>query len=120
MSTPTGFMEDVLSMWTNPDAQARAAVVRARFTEDVRFHDPDGEFVGYAGLETFSASLRERFPNATFSLVTTPEIVGDGFRAFWRFGPPENPEVVTGMDFVIWDGERARALYAFVNPPAGD
>jgi hypothetical protein len=41
----------------------------------------------------------------------------DGFRAFWRYGPPEKPEMVTGMDFVIWDGERARVLYAFVNTP---
>ena len=118
MSAPVRFMEDVLGMWTNPDAEARAAVLRSRFTEDVRFHDADGEFVGHAGLEKFSASLRERFPDAEFSLIGAPEIVGDGFRAFWRFGPPENREVVTGMDFVIWDGERATALYAFVTPPA--
>ena len=118
MSTLVRFMEDVLSMWTNPDAEARAAVLRARFTEDVRFHDLDGEFVGYAGLEKFSASLRERFPNAGFSLIAAPDTAGNGFRAFWRFGPPENREVVTGMDFVIWDGERANALYAFVNRPA--
>lgn len=51
MSTPVRFMEDVLSMWTNPDAEARAAILRARFTADVRFHDPDGAFVGHAGSE---------------------------------------------------------------------
>lgn len=115
---PTRFMEEVLSMWTNPDAEARAAVLRALFTEDVRFHDAEGEFVGHAGLETFSASLRERFPAAEFSLITAPDTVGDAFRAFWRFGPPEDREIVTGMDFIIWDGERAHALYAFVKPPA--
>jgi hypothetical protein len=81
MSTPAKFMEDVLSMWMNPDAEARAAVLNARFTEDVRFHDPDGEFVGHAGLEKFSASLRERFPDARFSLIAAPDTAGDGFRA---------------------------------------
>jgi hypothetical protein len=119
LSTPTSFMEDVLSMWTNPDAHARAAVLRARFTESVHFHDADGEFIGHAGLETFSASLRKRFPGAAFSLITSPDTVGNGFRAFWRFGPPQNRDIVTGMDFVIWDGERASALYAFVNLPVG-
>jgi hypothetical protein len=49
----------------------------------------------------------------------SPETIGNGFRAFWRYRPPEKPEMVTGMDFVIWDGERARVLYAFVNPPTG-
>jgi hypothetical protein len=118
MSTLTRFMEDVLSMWTNPDAKARASVLSARFTENVRFYDKDGQFVGHAGLEEFSASLRKRFPDAGFSLTSPPDTVGDGFRAFWRFGPPQSREIVTGMDFVIWDGERASALYAFVNPPA--
>jgi hypothetical protein len=117
MTTPDTFMEDVLAMWTNPDADARATVLHARFTEDVRFYDKDGELVGHAGLETFSTSLRDRFPFAQFSLVSAPETVGDAFRAFWQFGPPNNRGVVTGMDFVIWDGERASALYAFVEAP---
>jgi LacI family transcriptional regulator len=75
MTTPDTFMEDVLPMWTNPDADARATVLHARFTEDVRFCDKDGELVGHAGLETFSASLRDRFPFAQFSLVSAPETV---------------------------------------------
>ncbi len=119
MTTPTRFMEDILSMWTNADAEARSAVQRARFTEDIRFQNQQGEFVGYAGLDRFRASMRDRFPNARFSLIGAPETIGDGFRAFWRYGPPEKPEMVTGMDFVIWDGERAKVLYAFVNPPTG-
>ena len=42
MSIPTEFMGDGLTIWTNHDAKARSAVLRARFTEDVRFHDADG------------------------------------------------------------------------------
>jgi hypothetical protein len=36
-----------------------------------------------------------------------------------RYWPPEKPEMVTSMDFAIWDGERVKVLYAFVNPPTG-
>jgi hypothetical protein len=75
--------------------------------------------VGYAGLERFGASMRDRFPNARFSLISAPETIGDVFRAFWQYGFPEKPEMVTGMDLVTWDGERARVLYAFVNPRTG-
>jgi hypothetical protein len=117
MATPTEFMEDILGMWTSADAEARSAVQRARFTEDIHFQNQQGEFLGYAGLERFSASVRDRFPTARFSLFGAPEAIGDVFRAFWRYGPPEKPEMVTGMDFVIWDGELAKVLYAFVNPP---
>jgi hypothetical protein len=38
----------------------------------------------------------------------------------WRFGPPKDPSTVTGTDFVVWDGERASALYALLKcGPAG-
>jgi hypothetical protein len=117
MSTPTDFMADVLRMWTETDDDTRLAIVRKRFAEDVRFHDSDGEFHGHAGLEQFSASLRGRFPTARFALASPPQTVGNAFLAGWRFGPPEEPEAVTGSDFVLWDGERASELYAFVRLP---
>jgi hypothetical protein len=117
MSTPTEFQNEVLAMWTEPDEATRRAVMSRRFTEDVRFHDEDGVFVGHDGLERFSAGFRAHFANARFTLASPPQVVGDGFRAFWNAGPAEAPDAVSGMDFVIWDGERASVLYAFVNPP---
>jgi len=33
------------------------------------------------------------------------ETIGNVFRAFWRYGPPAKPEMVTGMDFGIRDGD---------------
>jgi hypothetical protein len=120
MSTPTDFMTEVLGMWTETDGEARMCIVRKRFSEDIRFHDADAEFTGHAGLEEFSASLRARFPGALFELAAPPQAVGDAFLARWYFGPPDNPQVVSGSDFVLWDGERASVLYAFVTLPGGD
>ncbi len=119
MTTPSDFMTEVLAMWTETDASARRDVLGRRFAEDVHFNDPDGVFRGHAGLEEFSAGFRARFPRGRFTLAGPPQAAGNGFRAFWTFGPPETPDAVSGMDFVIWDGERASALYAFVNAPAG-
>ena len=109
MSTPTEFMTDVLGMWTETNGSARQAILDKRFAEDVHFYDPDGEF---------GASLRARFPAAHFALAAPPQTAGNGFRAFWRLGSADRPDAVTGMDFVVWDGERASALYAFVERPA--
>ena len=117
MSTPIDFMTDVLGMWTETDDDKRLAIVHKRFAEDIRFHDADGDFDGHAGLEQFSASLRGRFPTARFELASPPQTVGNAFLAAWRFGPPDRPGLVTGSDFVIWDGEQASELYAFVKVP---
>ena len=48
----------------------------------------------------FSDSLQSRFPGARFTLTAVTSI-GDAIRASWTFGPPERPDAVTGMDFVI-------------------
>jgi hypothetical protein len=57
-------------------------------------------------------------PGARFTLAETPRTVGNAIRAFWHFGPPGNPQAVSGMDFVILDGEKASNLYAFVDDPS--
>ena len=102
-------------MWTETDAEARRAVIESHFDADVHFFDADGQFVGFGGIETFSDSLQSRFPDARFALVLPPEMIGGAIRAFWQFGPAEEPQAVTGMDFVLLNGGRVRALYAFLD-----
>lgn len=113
----TQFMTEILAMWTETNADARRAVIQSHFDEDVRFQDRDGQFVGHAGLEAFSDSLQSRFPTACFALAESPQTLGNAIRAYWHFGPPENPQAVSGMDFIIWDSEKVSALYAFIDTP---
>jgi hypothetical protein len=103
-------------VWTETDSEARRAVIESHFAEDVRFFDPDGEFSGFDGIEAFSDSLQSRFPGARFALAGPPQMVGGAIRAFWQFGPAENPRAATGMDFVLLNGGRVQALYAFLDP----
>ncbi len=113
----SAFIEEILAMWTNPDVDERLDVIRTHLTTDVRLHDHDGTFEGEAGLERFSASLRARFPQARFHLTAPPDVVGDGMRVMWTFGPDARPDAVSGMDFMLWDGTRVRAIYAWVSRP---
>ena len=111
------FMTEIFGIWTEADVDARRAVIQSHFDEAVRFHDPDGESVGHAGLEAFSDSLQSRFPGARFTLAAAPRRLSDAVRAFWHFGPPDNPLAVNGMDFVILTGDKVASLYAFVDAP---
>jgi len=109
------FVTELFAMWVDPDAAARRAAIEAHFHSDVRFHDPDGEFVGYEGLERFSDSLQSRFPGARFTLARPPQRLGDAIRAYWTFGPPAQPAAASGMDFIILSEGKVSALYAFVD-----
>lgn len=117
MLDPAQFMTNVFAMWTETDPGLRRAAIEAHFCDDVRFHGPDGEFTGHDALERFSDSLQSRFPGARFTLAKPPQQLGDAIRAYWFFGPPDKPQAVSRMDFVILDGGKARALYAFLDTP---
>lgn len=56
------FMTEIFSMRTEADADARRAVIQSHFDEAVRFHDPDGESVGHAGLRGFQRLASEPIP----------------------------------------------------------
>ncbi len=111
------FMTELFAMWIESDVRARREAIESHFHEDVRFHDRDGEFVGYEGLEVFSDSLQSRFPAAEFTLAGQPQRLGDAIRAYWHFGPPAKPDAVSGMDFIILSDDKANSLYAFVDAP---
>ena len=115
MANETEYMTELFAMWIEPDVALRRAAIEAHFSSDVRFHDRDGEFVGYDGLEKFSDSLQARFPGAEFTLAGEPQRLGDAIRAYWHFGPPANPAAVSGMDFIILSVGKASSLYAFVD-----
>jgi hypothetical protein len=115
MLSEAEFMTELFAMWMEPDVAARRVAIEAQFHSDVRFDDPDGEFVGYEGLERFSDSLQSRFPGAQFTLARQPQRLGDAIRAYWTFGPPAKPAAVSGMDFIILSQGRPTALYAFVD-----
>ncbi len=102
--------------WTQSDSTSRRSALRELFHPDAHFQDIDGEFVGYEELEGFSDSLQSRFPGARFTLTSVSSI-GNAIRASWTFGPPEHADAVTGMDFVILDGDKISQLYAFVERP---
>lgn len=109
-------MNRLLGTWTESDRTSRRTAFEDLFRPDAHFHDLDGEFIGYEALESFSDSLQSRFAGARFTL-TAATTMGNAIRATWTFGPPEHPDAVTGMDFVIFDGDKISLLYAFVERP---
>jgi hypothetical protein len=110
-------MAEILAMWTNPDGDARRAVIQTHFHESVHFYNTrgGGEFIGHAGLEAVSDAFRSRFPGAHFTLAQPPQTLANAIRAYWQIGPPDNPGAASGMDFVILQGSKVSALYAFVD-----
>ena len=95
-------------VFSERDPQRRWAAIERTYTEDVRFIDPEGEFVGWQALSDQAQKLLDG-PMAGFVFEEDgPRYVGTDTAALaWRVGPPGKPvkPVVRGIDIVtIRDG----------------
>ena len=93
-------------VFSERDPQRRWAAIERTYTEDVRFVDPDGEFVGWQALNDQAQKLLDG-PLAGFVFEEDgPRYVGTDTAALaWRVGPPGGEPVVRGIDIVtIRDG----------------
>ena len=92
-------------VFSERDPQRRWAAIGRTYTEDVRFIDPEGEFVGWQALSDQAQTLLDG-PLAGFVFEEDgPRYVGTDTAALaWRVGPPGKP-VARGIDIVtIRDG----------------
>jgi hypothetical protein len=97
-------------VFSDRDADRRAAVIDEIYTEDVVFTDPDGVGRGRAHLASKVAELQSRFP-ADFEFTEDgPRYVGPGHGALaWAVGPNGSP-VARGVDVITVTDGRISAL----------
>jgi SnoaL-like domain len=98
------------------DAQARWAAIGRAYTEDVRFIDPDGEFVGWQALSDRAQELLDGASAGDVFEEDSPTYVGSDMAALaWRFGPPGKP-VLRGLDILTIRDGRVSTVRTLIRP----
>jgi len=92
-------------VFSERDPERRRAAIARTYTEDVRFIDPAGEFVGRQALSDQAQKLLDGLVAGFVFEEDGPPYVGtDSAALAWRFGPPGSP-VARGIDILsIRDG----------------
>jgi hypothetical protein len=102
-------------VFSERDPVRRRAAIERTYTEDVRFIDPEGGFVGRQALNDQAQKLLDGLVAGFVFEEDGPRYVGTDTAALaWRFGPPGSP-VARGIDILtIRDGlvSVARTLIA--------
>ena len=101
-------------VFSERDPQRRRAAIERTYTEDVRFIDPEREFVGWQALSDQAQKLLDG-PLAGFVFEEDgPRYVGTDTAALaWRVGPPGKP-VARGIDIVTVRDGRLSAVRTLV------
>src|SRR4051812_19337207 len=91
---------NLISVFGERDDATRKSAVERTYTENVTWYEQDGTVLsGHDALDKRAAELLASSPNFVFA-VDGDKIVTQNMGALaWKFGPPEAPDLVKGMDF---------------------
>jgi hypothetical protein len=97
------------------DPLRRRAAIETLFAPRAQFSDPHGHHIGHAALDEAVSALHAQFPDHVFSALGEVDALQDYGRLGWAFGPPDDPQRITGLDVAIVSGQRISALYTFLD-----
>jgi hypothetical protein len=103
-------------VFSERDAERRWAAIERTYTEDVRFIEPGGEFVGWQALSDQAQKLLDG-PLAGFVHEEDgpPYVGADTAALAWRVGPPGKP-IIRGIDIATIRGGRLSVVHTLIAP----
>jgi len=103
-------------VFSERDPERRWAAIERTFAEDVKFIDPEGEYVGRQALSDQAQKLLDG-PTAGFTLEEDgPRYLGPDTAALaWRVGPADRP-VARGIDILTIRDGRVSTLRTLIAP----
>ncbi|MFI4998393.1 MAG: nuclear transport factor 2 family protein [Reyranellales bacterium] len=113
------FVEQYISVWNEPDAERRRAIIRALWQPDARHLARTLEAEGHAGIETRVVNAYDKWvkeKGCTFRLRDGVDGHHDTIKLRWEMLPAGGGEVISiGFDFLVMgeDG-RIRTGYQFI------
>jgi hypothetical protein len=103
-----------IDSWNETDANLRAGLLAALWTEDARYVDPMMAGQGRAQIDALIAGVHQQFPGFRFALAGKADGYGDQVRFSWTLGP-EGQSLVEGTDFGVVENGRLSAVTGFLD-----
>ena len=111
---------NVLEVFAERDSERRKSVINELYTENCTFFEVDEQIIGRDALNAKVEQILQEASGFVFRLAGTAEVNHDHGRLRWQFGPDGAAPVVTGMDVVVFERGRIRALYSFLDKVPSD
>jgi hypothetical protein len=119
MTDPDALVERYITMWNEPDAERRRAIVAATVTDDADYVDPLMSGRGVDGISAMIAGAQGQFPGHRFALHTPPDAHHGCVRFSWSLAQDGGEPVAIGVDFAVLSGDgRMRSITGFLEPAA--
>lgn len=107
---------NVLEVFNSDDDGRRRQLVESIYHPDAVFYEAESTATGLDAILDTIRALHENTTGLTFSVAVEPSVIADLARISWALSTPDGAPVVTGMDVVIFDGDKISKLYTFLDP----
>jgi hypothetical protein len=112
--------KNLIEVFGQRDSARREVAIAGIYTADCTFFEAEERIVGRDALKREDRAHSQGGPGFVFRATGPAQLNHDLGRLQWHFGPAGAPPVVTGMDVVVFEHGRIRALYTFLDKPASD
>lgn len=109
----------VLQVFNERDEEARTAAIQHTYTEGIIWYELDDLVVGQAALNKRAAELFGKRPDFGFQILGDIVVAQNLGMLKWTWGPPEAPDLMEGVDVILVEGGKVKALWtALTKRPA--
>ena len=106
---------NLISVFNERDETARRDAIQSTYTDDITWYESTGDvFRGHDALNKRAGEILDGGPG--FSMQPEGEVVicQNLGTLNWRFGPPEQPDLVKGTDVILVRDGRVQALWTAI------
>jgi hypothetical protein len=109
---------NLLEVFNGRDADIRRSAIDELWDKDGVFIDPAGVYEGVEKIHAVVELLFTQFECYVFSVRGPGQSMHGVGRLPWSYGPPDDPQRITGTDVGVTKDGKLTALYVFIDPPS--
>jgi hypothetical protein len=116
-TTLASIMEKNLKhVWSERDSSVRLKVIESLYASDCGLFHVDHQVSGHLAINDSVSGLLQDMPKDFVFILLKPVIINNDIgRLIWGVGPEGKTTVQTGMDVAIFENNKIKSLYVFLD-----
>jgi hypothetical protein len=107
--------KNLVEVWNQRDPALRLEAIKSLYTENAVLNEMGQEIIGYEAINRQVDNLLKSFPEEfEFTLQNPVSYNKDMGILSWTLGEKGKDAVQNGMDIAIFEGNRIKSLYVFL------
>ncbi|WP_201004662.1 nuclear transport factor 2 family protein [Paenibacillus glycanilyticus] len=104
------------SVWSETDREKRRAAIDEVYAENCLIYDPlfQEPFQGHSRLMDLIDNVQNQFPESVFR-IESYDIHHQAVRLHWSYGKTGESPTVTGVDFMLFEGDKIQTMYIYID-----